>query len=146
MNIFYLSKNPIVAAEKQINKHVIKMILESAQMLCTAHREFGIDNDNLYKRTHTNHPSAIWVRASSQHYDWLYQHMLALGNEYTNRYGKIHLTITKMKELLKQPPAGLEDEGFVDPPQCMPEEYRKEDTVEAYLSYYEFKRETIEGK
>lgn len=122
------------------------MILESAQMLCTAHREFGNESDLLYKRTHTNHPSAIWVRESSQHYNWLYSHMLALGKEYTRRYNKTHLTITKMKELLKHPPKGLEDNGFNHPPQCMPEEYRGPNTVEAYLRYYEFKRETIEGK
>lgn len=143
MNIFYLDTDPKIAAEKQINKHVIKMILESAQMLCTTHREFGDENEALYKRTHTNHPSTVWIRQSSQHYDWVYQHMLALGEEYTNRYGKTHLTITKMKELLKKPPQGLKDNGYEHPPQCMPEEYQCEDAVTAYNAYYEYKKSII---
>lgn len=146
MNIFYLDKDPQKAARLQINKHVVKMILESAQMLCTAHRELGDENEALYKRTHKNHPSCVWVRESTKHYDWLYQHMLELGKEYTRRYSKKHLTITKMEKLLKNPPKGLEDKGFSNPPQCMPDDYKTECTVEAYQAYYEFKRETIEGK
>jgi len=143
MNIFYLDKNPDEAAKQQINKHVVKMILESAQMLCTAHREFGDENDSLYKRTHLNHPSCVWVRQSTQHYTWLYKHMLALGKEYTRRYGRTHLTITKMKELLRNPPKSMKDNGFSNPPQCMPDEYKNNCTVKAYQSYYNFKRETI---
>ena len=55
MNIFYLSHDPEEAAQYQYNKHVVKMILESAQLLCTAHRELGND-DVPYKSTHKNHP------------------------------------------------------------------------------------------
>ena len=92
MNIFYLDKCPVKAASFQYNKHVVKMILESAQMLCTAHHLLG--NTNVpYKPTHKNHPSAVWVRQNAKHYQWLYNHMLALGNEYTKRYNKIHKTM-----------------------------------------------------
>jgi hypothetical protein len=143
MNIFYLSESPKFAAIQQHNKHVVKMILESAQMLCTAHHELGSTDERLYKRTHTNHPSCVWVRQSVPHYMWLYNHMLELGEEYTRRYGRTHLTITKMKDLLLTPPTEMPDNGFIPPPQCMPEEYKAEDTVEAYQNYYTFKRELL---
>ena len=98
MNIFYLRKDPIKAAQYQYNKHVVKMILESAQMLCTAHHEIMGDDANVpYKRAHVNHPSTIWTRSSADNYAWLYWHMVALGDEYTKRYNKIHLTITNVK-------------------------------------------------
>jgi len=143
MNIFYLSKDPKEAAVQQHNKHVVKMILESAQMLCTAHHEFDIEDERLYKRTHTNHPSCVWVRQSTQHYLWLYEHMLELGAEYTRRYGRTHLTITKMEKLLATPPTGMPDAGFTPPPQCMPDEYKRDCTVEGYQAYYKFKRELL---
>ena len=95
MNIFYLDKCPDKAARLQYNKHVVKMILESAQMLCTAHHHYGNGDNVPYKKAHYNHPSTIWVRQNSIHYDWLYDHMMALGNEYTKRYNKIHLSIIK---------------------------------------------------
>jgi len=88
MNIFYLNSDPVVAAEKQYNKHVVKMILESAQLLCSAHHMLDSEIDVPYKLTHKNHPSAVWTRTSLQNYAWLYYHMLALGDEYTKRYGK----------------------------------------------------------
>jgi len=143
MNIFYLSDCPKEAAVQQHNKHVVKMILESAQMLCTAHHELGEVDERFYKKTHMNHPSAKWVRESTAHYMWLYQHMLELGEEYTRRYKRKHLTITKMEELLKVPPLETPVAGFVPPPQCMPEEYQGKDCVEAYQRYYEMKRELL---
>jgi hypothetical protein len=86
MNIFYLHRDPIVAAKVQYNKHVVKMILESAQMLCTAHHHFNEDTNVPYKKAHYNHPSTKWVRESIDHYFWLYDHMIGLGEEYTRRY------------------------------------------------------------
>ena len=71
MNIFYLDKCPKKAARLQYNKHVVKMILESAQMLCTAHHHYGNGDNVPYKKAHYNHPSTIWVRENSLHYDWL---------------------------------------------------------------------------
>ena len=80
MNIFYLAKCPYKAAELQYNKHVVKMILESAQMLCTAHHHYAekheINADYIpYKKAHYNHPSTIWCRQNKNHYRWLYNHM-----------------------------------------------------------------------
>ena len=143
MNIFYLDKNPIKAAQIQYNKHVVKMILESAQMLCTAHHhwadEIGYKSDYIpYKKAHYNHPSTIWVRQNVKQYYWLYNHMLALGNEYTKRYGKTHLTITKCKEPLDLCPFGMPDGDFTEPPQAMPDEYKVEsDSLSAYWNNYE---------
>jgi hypothetical protein len=146
MNVFYIDKDPEVAAEDMINKHVVKMILESAQILSTAHREYGNERDHFYKRTHVNHPSCVWVRQSTKHYDWVYKHMIALGKEYTKRYGKKHLTITKMEEVLRYPPANMPNSGFTPPPQCMPDEYKRDCAVAGYKAYYKFKRETIGEK
>ena len=78
MNIFYLSHDPDKAARVMYNRHVVKMILESAQLLCTAHHEYG-NHDVPYKSTHKNHPSAIWTRSNDLAYMWVYDHMMADG-------------------------------------------------------------------
>jgi len=144
MNIFYLSHCPKQAAEYQYNKHVVKMILETAQLLCTAHHELGSTIEVPYKPTHKNHPSAIWVRSSAEAYMWAYEHMLALGAEYTRRYGKQHLTISKCKDLLYTLPLNISNNDYVQPPQCMPDEYKVEnDSVSAYWNYYENEKHTV---
>ena len=84
MNIFYLHPDPAKAASFFYDKHKVKMILESAQMLCTAHHVYNNGDNVPYKKAHLNHPSTIWVRDSIHHYNWLYDHMLALGREYYN--------------------------------------------------------------
>ena len=150
MNIFYLNSDPKKAAVIQYNKHVVKMILESAQMLCTAHHHYAELNYPMvkvpYKKAHYNHPSTIWCRQNAKQYMWLYNHMIALGEEYTKRYNKIHLTITKCKEPLKQLPLGIPDSTFTEPPQCMPEEYKViGDSVSAYWNYYENEKHTVKS-
>ena len=152
MNIFYLSRDPYKAAVVQYNKHVVKMILESAQMLCTAHHHYAIQNDYdadyiPYKKAHYNHPSTIWCRQNKNNYRWLYNHMIALGEEYTARYGKIHKTITKCKDVLGKYPLGIPQDVFTEPPQCMPDEYKVEgDSVSAYWNYYEQEKHTVKNK
>ena len=137
MNIFYLHSDPVKAAKLQYNKHVVKMILESAQMLCVAHHVYGNSNDVPYKEVHLNHPSTRWTRLCRANYMWLYDHMIALGDEYTKRYGKTHLTITKCKEFLSKPPLNLPGGEFTEPPQAMPDEYKVEgDSITAYWNYY----------
>jgi hypothetical protein len=135
MNIFYLDKDPIIAAVVQYNKHVVKMIIESAQMLCAAHHVLGNSDDVPYKLAHKNHPCTIWTRENSLHYDWLYEHMMALGDEYTARYGKTHMSIDKCKHLNIHP-ENIPHEEFEQPPQCMPDEYKDECSVQAYWNYY----------
>ena len=139
MNIFYLDKDPVKAAKLQYNKHVVKMILESAQMLCAAHHVYGSkeQKENVpYKLAHKNHPSTIWTRTNNRNYMWLYWHMIALGDEYTKRYGKTHLSITKCAEILSLAPRGMRNKPFEQPPQCMPDEYKDKCSIQAYWNYY----------
>ena len=137
MNIFYLHPNPAKAASYFYDKHKVKMILESAQMLCTAHHVYGNPDDVPYRQAHLNHPSTIWARESRPNYFWLYEHMIALGQEYTKRYGKIHMTIDKCRFALSFCPDSITSEQFTEPPQCMPDEYKVEgDSVQAYWNYY----------
>lgn len=155
MNIFYLDSNPKLSAEFHADKHVIKMIIEYAQLLSTAHRvldgemffEYSKNNrkikryklnkydDILYKATHMNHPSAIWVRQSSKHYDFLFEMFEHLCYEYTKRYNKIHKTQTLLN-YLKEKPKNLKDNNFREPPLAMPDYCKLEDAVSSYRNYY----------
>jgi len=136
LNIFYLHEDPRKAAEYQYNKHVVKMILESAQMLCTAHHHFDNGDNVPYKKAHYNHPSTIWVRENSLHYDWLYEHFVALQGEYHRRYGKTHLAFSKCYVPLMSHPENIPHEPFEQPPQCMPDEYKHKCSIQAYWNYY----------
>ena len=138
MNIFYLDKNPQSAAAMHCDKHCVKMILEYAQMLSTAHRVLDGENvhPDLYKIAHKNHPSTIWTRSSKQHYQWLFRLFRKLNIEYGIRYGKIHKSWEKLNRYLEFVPKNIKDKGWVDPPQCMPDHCKKPDTVDAYRNYY----------
>ena len=147
MNIFCLDKDPVKAAQMMCDKHIVKMILESAQLMCTAHRELDVSNtimpeyDNLlYKSTHKNHPSAIWVRESAYNYRWLYLHWVAMNDEYKLRYNKKvnHKSFDRLNEFLKNPPnnAPLNKIGTLPTP-AMPNECKiPGDVVESYRNYY----------
>jgi len=137
VNIFYLDRDPDLAAAGQCDKHVVKMILETAQLLSTAHHICG--NGGPYKLTHQNHPSAVWARQSKDNYRWLYRHLLGLAYEYTERYGKQHKTIREHSTALSEVPEGIPDGEFTDPPQCMPDVCKRVDTVAAYRVYYALK-------
>ena len=105
MNLFYLDRDPVVAASYHYDKHKVKMVLEAAQMLCTAHHALGeqyeYDTSYVpYRKAHLNHPSTIWVRSSAEQYVWAYNYMMALGKEYSKRYNKTHLTIDKCRDVL----------------------------------------------
>ncbi|MBD23982.1 MAG: hypothetical protein CMG46_03120 [Candidatus Marinimicrobia bacterium] len=141
MNIFYLNKDPQIAAIEHNDNHCVKMILEYAQMLCTAHRELDgekkADDLLMYKSTHINHPSTVWTRERKSHYEWLYRLFVALSEEYTYRYSKIHAADAKLRNILKVPPKNIPDnQSFMQPPQCMPEKYKCEDSVVAYQKFY----------
>jgi hypothetical protein len=138
MNIFYLDRDPHEAARLQCDKHVVKMILETAQLLSTAHNE--LDGGQIaYKTTHKNHPSAVWARKSLDNYRWLYRHLEGLGSEYTKRYGKVHLSIQKHSQSLSEPPRAIPSDDFTDPPQCMPDKCKRSDAVLGYMVYYNYK-------
>lgn len=90
MNIFVTDEDPKISAQNLDDKRVVKMILESAQMLCTALHHNNASHLAKYKATHANHPCNVWCRESRENYYWLFRHFIALCSEYTHRYGKIH--------------------------------------------------------
>jgi hypothetical protein len=133
MNIFYINADPTIAAQELCDDHIRKMQIESAQMLCTTHWANG--GEAPYKRAHLNHPSTKWVRESIQHYRWLVKHGLEVCYEFTKRYGKHHKT-QDVIEWCRDNEPNIPDNGFTPPPQAMPEEYKNEDTIKAYKTYY----------
>jgi hypothetical protein len=139
MNIFYFYDCPIESAQAQPDKMLVKMPLETAQMLCTAHRELDgdgyADANGLYKRAYWNHPCTIWARESWDNYRWLYKHFIALGDEYKHRYGREHASITKLKDALYWHPDNIEDKGLTPLAQAMPDEYKNSDPIKAYRKY-----------
>ena len=151
MNIFYLSRDPHEAARLQCDRHVVKMILETAQLLSTAHVELD-GRQVAYKATHKNHPSAVWVRSNPRHYRWTHQHLMALGREYERRYSKVHRTIREHGKALETLPVALDplftgsEPPFVHPPQCMPDECKHSDTVVAYQTYYNHKADDWDAR
>ncbi len=160
MNIFYLSKDPTDCAQYHVDKHCVKMILEYAQLLSTAHRVLdGVlltgksdsgrkttswilpdaRNTIMYKSTHLNHPSAVWSRQSRDNYAALWELLDALCKEYTYRYGKIHKVQREgLLEQLRFVPSRIpEHPTFTEPTPAMPPEYIiKGDSIQSYKNYY----------
>jgi len=153
MNIFVLDKDPRIAARMQCDKHIPKMVLETAQMLSTAVNICGVDYGYVapYKSAHINHPCSVWARESNGNFFWLYDHGMALAKEYEERFGREH----KSKAVLKRcgsmgfictPDHGLalfDDitpqyrRGLLTPhPLCMPDEYKGDCVVESYRRFY----------
>jgi len=116
------------------DKHVVKMILESAQLLCNAHWVTG-NGPAPYAQTHVNHPCSIWVRSSISNYKWLLEHAFALCEEYTIRYNKKHKTTEVIAWCSKNLPK-LKNIGLTEFAQAMPDQYRDIDAVVAYRKYY----------
>jgi hypothetical protein len=161
MNIFYLDKNPKVCATMHCDKHVVKMIIEYAQLLSTAHRVLdGVSKNvltksnrkyttwihpitlmetTLYKSTMRNHPSAIWARQSLSHYVYLKELWKNLCAEYTYRYGKVHITYTKLIDVLEVNPTNIPNVPFFDPPPAMshfPLCIVPNNSLHSYYNYY----------
>jgi len=169
MNIFVLSRNPIEAARMHCDKHVVKMIVESSQMLSTAHRvldgvchiERSKSNRNvkryrlddyrehiLYKATHVNHPSNIWTRESSANYVWHYHLFVELCEQFTLRYGKIHKTDRLLRRTLERLPDNIDWRGGLTPfrlainvPECI-----QTDPVRSYRMFYKTKQSRFNMK
>lgn len=159
MNIFYLHSDAKTCAEMHVDKHVVKMILEYAQLLSTAHRvldgsehtvlsasgrkkkvwhlDDAVANSTIYSATHINHPSAKWARHTVSNYKWLYSLLWHLCKEYTYRYGKTHLVETKVLAALESVPKSIPDGEFTPPWRAMPDEYKvPNDTIASYRNYY----------
>ena len=160
MNIFYLHENPIQNAKWHIDKHIVKMPIEYAQLMSTAHRILDGDmywdrtannrrikrwrlndarEDILYKASHINHPSAVWVRENRLHYQWLYRLFKKLGHEYTHRYGKVHSTNLLLNQLLEEAPNNIPVIDWKDPQPAMkhyPDCIVPGDSLQSYKNYY----------
>ena len=136
MNIFYLDNNPIQCAQEHCDKHVVKMVVETAQLLSTADRVLDNSTTPIYKIAHKNHPSAIWCRTTTENYKWLYKLLIALLDEYEFRYEKSH-KCWSLIPYLTRPPTNLIIGDFNPPPPAMPDEYKvKNDVIQSYRNYY----------
>ena len=164
MNLFILDNCPVTSAQLQCDKHVVKMIVESAQMLSTTHRMLdGAEykapsksgkrmvkhwshptlDDVLYRAVHMYHPCTVWTTKSTINYNWHYAHFVALCDEYTYRYGKVHATDTKLREVLKQQPKNIPVGDLTEFPLAMqhePQCMHKGDPVRSYREYYQTKQ------
>jgi ssDNA-specific exonuclease RecJ len=161
MNIFYLHNDTKLCAEQHVDKHVVKMIVEYAQLLSTAHRmidgeeyigksktgrkvkRYRMTNPNLdktvYLAVHYHHPSAVWARETKSQYEWLYSLFVELGKEYTHRYGKIHSTNALLNDILSNAPKNIKQEGWREPPPAMqhyPQCIVQGDSIQSYKNYY----------
>ena len=133
MNIFFLDKDPVKAAQLQCDKHVVKMVLETAQMVSTAVRNKGYDIG--YLLAYPKHPMTIWVSKTNDNFQWALEHGLALGKEYTHRYDKIHSSHEMLQDIQKLGIQGNAND-MTTPPQCMPDIYKKPNYIDAYINYY----------
>lgn len=157
MNIFYLDPDPKTCAEMHISKHVVKMIIEYAQLMSTAHRvidgeeymaltangrrikRWRLHDDreqSLMKASHINHPSAIWCRSNRDNYLWLYRMWWHLCREYTYRYGKVH-ACARLEEVLYFPPEKIIKSEFYPPTPAMPDHVKiPGNSLASYHNYY----------
>ena len=134
MNIFALDNDPKLCAQYHCDKHVVKMILEHAQMLSTTARLYDLDVG--YKVTHKNHPSTIWVRESRSNYEWLMEMTKHLHAEWKYRYDhqKNHKSFDLILSLPE--PDYLPDIGQTPFAMAMPDEYKSDNPVQSYRDYY----------
>ena len=135
MNIFVLDYDPKSCAQMHCDKHVVKMILETAQLLCGVHHMTDSQRMIPYKLSHKNHPCAVWARQSLSNYLYLCELGLELGKEYTHRYGKRHKSIDVIEWCIVNRP-NIPDTDFTTPAMAMPDEYKTDSVVESYRNYY----------
>jgi len=134
MNIFLLDTDPYKCAVYHNDKHVVKMILETAQLLCGVH--WVLDSEAPYKLSHKNHPCAIWTRECIENYIWLCDLGLALSKEYSHRYNKRHKSQDIIEWCYDTLPS-LRTNGDITPfALAMPDECKIGDAVESYRVYY----------
>ena len=134
MNIFILDKDINKCARFHCDQHVVKMILESAQILCTALNKKGFTTP--YKSTHEKHPCVLWAEESHDNFLWLSKLAFALNNEYKYRYKKTvnHNSINVLNEIKE---IKFESLGLTEFVQAMPDQYKVTgDAVSAYRSFY----------
>lgn len=142
MNIFILSLCPYLCAKYHNDKHVVKMILETAQMLSVTHylcsEEEDIDETVLYKRTKAfaNHPCTIWIRQSRGNYIWTYILFRELCKEYTYRYNKVHSCEKRFLNYFNNVPKLIPTGNITKFAMAMPDDVKNDNVVLAYRQYY----------
>jgi hypothetical protein len=159
MNIFYIEESPADIAASLVDKHTVKMVLESTQMLSTAHRlldglrignktpKFLLPGEifdpalNLITNlvccnvAHPGHPSTVWTMKCKENYDWHFQLLVEMAKEYTSRYGRIH-DCEKMFPFLKNSPKNIKSGVFTPPTPAMPDKYLSKDVMQSYRDFY----------
>ena len=157
MNIFVLHEDPKTAAQMHCDKHIPKMIVESAQMLSTTHRlldgeeylgpsksgkrtvkhyRLSENDDLIYKAVHAKHPCTIWTMQSHNNYLWHYHLWRYLAEEFEYRFGKLHASCEKLKDVLYETPQNLVYGDMTPHALAMPDEYKVDCPVQSYRNYY----------
>ena len=141
MNIFYLDEDVKKCAEYHVDKHTVKMLLETTQLLCNTYYQTDEIPNNIYKLAHKNHPCSKWTNESLYNWKWLKDLGIELYNEYKFRYNnKVH----KSGELLLSLPIpNIKDIGITKRPQAMPIEYQELDPIKAYRNYYKYAKKNL---
>ena len=138
MNIFVLDNDPAIAARMLCDKHVSKMILETAQMLSTVAVSLGYDDPCLYKPVHAKHPCTLWAGKTYHNWRWLCKHGLAMSDEFEYRYNNRHKS-SEVIRVIYENKMGPEQTPFsyrTGFAQAMPDQYKQTNAVKAYRSYY----------
>ena len=143
MNIFAIEKTSTgeidwsKSARSLDNYRVVKMILESCQMLCTTLNIQHEKKITPYKNAHVNHPSTKWVRESSANFEQLVEHTIAMLDEYTERFAKIHKCAYVLETCIDlYDPDKFPTDQTTPLPLCMPEEFKSNDIVDSYRRFY----------
>lgn len=143
MNIFVLDTDPKKCAVYHNDKHVVKMILETAQLLCGSHHVTESQYEIPYKLSHKNHPCSIWVRECIENYIWLCDLGLELCAEYTYRYGKRHKSQDIIEWCLMNTP-NIPTNGDVTPfALAMPDECKVGTAIDSYRAYYMVEKRSL---
>ena len=165
MNIFILDNDIDKCAQYHVDKHIVKMPLEAAQMLCTTHwidkyigyvprkltkeelkllreKKKNEPRDFPYLPTMENHPCSIWARTSLDNYEWLYCYAMALNEEYGYRYAKSHKSVHSVVLTLPDP-LSIPRNGLTPFAQAMPDKLKGQDAVAAYRRFYHADKATF---
>ena len=135
MNIFALDPDPYVAAQYLCDRHIVKMALETAQLMSTALVAHGVNHARLYRPTHTRHPCTLWTADARSNFVWLGFHGIGICREYTLRYGKTHASEAIIREAMDLH-RHIPDVIGAKFAQAMPDKYKRADSVDAYRAYY----------
>lgn len=176
VNIFYLDHDPAAAAQSHVDRHVVKMILETAQLLSTAWHAVAPDQvvsdlffadlpgqappgecpaypqlrlkggGRIYRKTHERHPCAVWARAHTGNYNWLHRLGLELCREYTFRYKRAHACEAVLATLQKAPPGMPKERLHDEPPLAMPQELKVVDADGCWDAVPSYRRYYVEAK